>query len=124
METALRFIINFFKMKMIPHEQAYVTQLETERFTPGFDERDFASRLNASADTGRRALIFFERVVTTAFSDGDVKQTILKEMIDAFMKCVLEQIYNYEQNMALRVERGTARGTKKCTTCGGYYFMK
>lgn len=109
---------------MIPYEQDYVAQREDAKSSPGFSEKDFASQVDASEDTGLRALIFFERAVTMAFCGDNIKQTVLREMIEAFMKWVAEQIYIFEQNKALRAERGTARKEKMCPLCEGYYFRK
>lgn len=107
-------------MQMILYEQDYVTRREDAKSTPGFSERDFAS----SENTGSRALIFFERAVTLAFSDGDIKETVVHEMIQTFMKWVAEQIYIFEENGALSAARGRAREAVNCALCGGYYFKK
>lgn len=124
LETVLRVVIDFFKLKMISFEEDYVTRRAAERLSPDFDESDFANRFNASANVGNRALIFFERAVTTAFAGGDVQEGVLKEMLEYFMKWITEQIYIFEENRQIREQRGSERQLKNCTQCNGKYYFK
>lgn len=56
-----------------------------------------------------------------AFSDGDVKQAILREMVELFTQFIQEKIYKYDMN-ELQKKRGKARLKTDCTLCGGFYF--
>lgn len=125
LETVLSLVINFFKTKMASLEQQYVEQRESERLnSPDFDESDFAVRCNASTDTARRALLFFERAVACSFSDGDITEMVLIELIEYFTKWITEQMYNYDESKKMRTESRVARSAQQCSTCGGFYFLK
>lgn len=122
MEIMLRFVINFFKTKMVSYEQEYLARREQEMTVPDFNEKDFASRVNASEDANKRALIFFERAVRLAFTD--MREPILKEMIECFLKWITEQAYIYEERKKLEEVRGDIRKQQNCIVCGGKYFSK
>lgn len=125
LETVLALVINFFKTKMALYEQEYIEQRESERLnSPNFDESDFAARFNASTDTARRALLFFERAVARSFSGDDVIEGVLREMIEYFTKWITEQMYKYEENRKMREVRGLARSAQICSVCGGFCYLK
>lgn len=123
LSTVLQLVVDFFKLKTAPYEREYSTRLDCARASPGFDEVDFAARSNASTDASRRALMFFERAVQSAFRGNDVEEAVLRELIDFFMKWLTEKLYYFQQDKEAVVNRRWRRVSQQCAVCGGQTFL-
>lgn len=111
---------NIFR-EIFPGNDLFVTVLEV--VVDFFKEKalNYMTSNQFGMDTTNSELVLkcFQTVVKLVYTNGEVDESTIKDLVVYFMKWLTEKLYRYEEAKQKKAQRGDVRPAKLCYICGG-----